>query len=179
MREIEIKAQVSDKDSLLRALEAAGVQLSEPLKQRDIVYNEPGKTTATPGYNFLRVRIENDSKATFTLKQTVKDLHKIEHETEISNADEMIAMIELMHYELFNDLTKIRRKAAVGEVEICVDEVTNLGVFIEAEKMADDDIDAEAVRVELWRLLETYGVDRAGEVTKGYDILMREKLANE
>lgn len=178
MREIEVKASVANKESLLRALEAAGIQLGEPLKQRDIVYNEPGATTATPGHNFLRVRIENDTKATFTLKQTVKDLHKIEHETEISNPDEMIAMIELMRYELFNDLTKIRRKTKVGDVEICFDEVEGLGSFIEAEKIAGEDVDAEAIRVELWHILETYGVDRGGEVTKGYDILMREKLAN-
>lgn len=176
MREIEVKAKVKNIEQLITTLEAASVKLSVPLKQRDIVYAEPGAISNQPGYNYVRVRIENDDKAILTLKQTVKDLDKIELETEISDADQMLKILQMMRYELFNDLTKIRRKAKIGAIELCVDEVENLGTFIEAEKLCADDVDGDAVRNELWRLLEQFAISKKDEVTKGYDILMREKL---
>lgn len=177
MREIEVKAKVHDKDSLITKLKSHGVELSVPLKQRDIVYHEPGALPTIVGSNFLRVRIENDKNATFTLKQTVKDLDKIEHETEISDATEMLKIIELLHYEPFNDLTKIRQKGTFKDYEICLDEVENLGIFVELEKLADDDADGEAVKKELWQALDELGIREQDHVTKGYDVLMREKLA--
>lgn len=180
MREIEIKARVINRDALLAKLKSTGIQLGAAVKQRDVVYNEPGATEASSlvGYNFLRVRIQNDEKATFTLKQTIKNLDKLEHETDIANADEMITMMQLMHYELFNDLTKVRRKAKFGEYEVCFDEVENLGTFIEVEKLCPDDVDGDVVREELWQLFEDLGITREEEVTQGYDVLMRQKLAN-
>ncbi len=177
MREIEIKARVIDEKSLLTALENAGVTLSASLKQRDIVYAEPGAIAGQPGYNFVRVRIENDEKAILTLKQTIKNLDKLELETEISDAEQMLKMLQTMRYELFNDLTKTRRKAKLGDIEICVDDVENLGLFIEAEKICDDDINSEEVYTELWQLFDSLGITKQHEATKGYDILMREKLA--
>ena len=178
MREIEIKAKVHDVEALLGKLRAAGITLSEPITQRDVVYNEPGATSNTPGFNFLRVRTVSTGKAYFTLKQTVKDLDKIEHETEITNPDEMLAMVQLMHYELFNDLTKTRRSGKVGDYELNVDEIDGLGAFVEVEKLCDDTVDSDAVRDELWQFLGQFGVTRDDEVTKGYDILMREHLEN-
>ena len=175
MREIEIKARVQDLSQLKKSLESQAVVFGPPLKQHDTVYNEPGGKTATPGYNFLRVRTENDVLSTFTLKQTVKDLDKIEHETVIDQPEEMKTMIELMHFELFSDLTKIRQKAKYQGYEICLDSVEGLGDFIEIEKLTAGDADGDAVRDEMWRVLEALGVGRDGEVKKGYDILMREK----
>lgn len=177
MREIEIKAKVSDKNALLKALDEAGVRLGKPLSQRDIVWLEKGSVpTNYVGRNALRIRIENDTKAIFTLKRTLATLDKIEHETVIDDVDEMRAAIEMLDgFELFNDLTKIRRKAQLGNIEVCVDDVKGLGTFIELEELAGDDLDGETVRNELWGILETYGIDRSDEVTKGYDILMHEK----
>ena len=177
MREIEIKARVSDKNALLKVLDEAGVRLSKPLSQRDIVWLEKGAVpTNYVGRNALRIRIENGTKALFTLKRTLATMDKIEHESVIDNADEMRAAIEMLDgFELFNDLTKVRQKAQIGDIEICVDEVKRLGTFVELEKMAADDADSEMVRDELWAILERYGIKRADEVTKGYDILMHEK----
>lgn len=177
MREIEIKARVRDATALMQALASAGVQLGEPLKQHDVVWFEKGADLANmTGWNVVRIRTENDVRSIFTLKQTVADLDKLEHETAIENPSEMRAAIELMHYELFVEVVKTRRKTKLGDIELCVDEVEHLGTFIEAEKLCPDDADGDTVRAELWQLLESFGISRADETTKGYDILMREHL---
>jgi adenylate cyclase, class 2 len=178
MREIEVKAVVQNKPALLAALQAAGITLGETLTQRDIVWLEKGSDpTNYVGRNALRIRIENGSRTIFTLKRTLATMDKIEHETEVANADEMKAAIEMLPtFELFNDLTKHRRKTNHQDYEICFDEVEGLGTFIEVEKMCDETADSSAVREELWQLLSSLGVKRENEVTKGYDILMREKL---
>lgn len=175
MREIEVKARVQDADALLAALKSHGVVLSEPLKQHDIVWFEQGSDPKNMvGRNVLRIRTENDAQATFALKQTVADLDKIEHETIIDNPEEMRAAIELMHYELYVEVVKLRRKAKFGDYEICVDEVSQLGTFIEIEKLCDETADGDAVRDELWQVLAKLGISGSDEVTQGYDILMRE-----
>ncbi len=177
MREIEIKARVSDKTSLIEKLTAARVILGEPLKQHDIVYARTGAINGNPDENWLRIRTQNDEKHIFTLKRSMTgELDSIEHEVTVDNDDEMRAIIKYLGYELFSDLTKIRQKTLVGDIEICVDEVPELGVFIEAEMICDEDEDAIAIQQKLWNLLESFGVSRVNEETNGYDILMRRKL---
>ena len=58
-------------------------------------------------------------------------------------------------------------------MEICLDEVKDLGNFIEVEKITDEDPDK--VQEELFRFLESVGVRREDRVVNGYDILMWRK----
>ena len=174
MREIEIKAQVHNAEKLLAALTRAGVKLSEPITQHDRVYAEPGKLDTALDANWLRIRTENDAKHVFTLKRSVVGhLDSIEHETEITDDKELEKIILEMHYVSYSDLTKIRRKGHVGDIEICYDEVPGLGKFIEAEKLMAADADHDMVVTELWELLTGLGIKREDEVHEGYDVLER------
>jgi adenylate cyclase class 2 len=78
-----------------------------------------------------------------------------------------------MGYKMANRVVKNRRKGMVGEYEICLDEVEDLGTFIEVEKMAEEDI--EQVRKELLDFTISLGVSLEDEVKRGYDILILEK----
>jgi len=180
MREIEIKAKVSDMSSLLSAIERAGITLTEPIKQHDVVYGQPGAADNAPGSTWLRIRTENDARVIFTLKQQHSGgLDSKEHETEVSDAAELAAIIATLGFTLYSDLTKTRRKAHYGGIEICVDVVDGLGSFIEAEKLAEDDADGTTIAADLWQELIKLGVDKADEVFDGYDVLMNRKLAEE
>jgi adenylate cyclase, class 2 len=180
MREIEIKVRVHDKQKLVDALEKNGIQLSTPKKQHDVVYAHPGAMDNAPGENWLRIRIENDDKAIFTLKRSVtSELDSIEHETEVADAEELRKIIGYLGYSVFSDLTKTRQKAKVGDIEICVDEVPELGVFIEAERLTDEDADQTAIFEELWQFVERFGVSRSDEETSGYDVLLNRLKAKQ
>ena len=178
MREIEIKAKVSDKASLLNAIKNAGITLSDPITQHDVVYGQASVANNAPGSIWLRIRTENNSKTIFTLKQQhTGGLDSIEHETAISNATELDAIIKLLGFTLYSDLIKTRQKASYNGIEICVDDVDALGTFIEAEKLTDADADGAAVASDLWIELKKLGVEKAEEVFEGYDVLMNRKLA--
>jgi len=178
MREIEIKARVASKQSLLQTLADQNVVLSEPVTQRDRVFGrvgvDGGSDNSAP---WLRIRTETkqgEVKQIFTLKKSVTNqMDSIEHETEVADADELAKIIEHMDFTPYSDLTKTRQKAQDGVIEICVDTVEGLGDFIEVEKLTEEDVDYEAVIAELWTVLEKYDVRREDEVTDGYDVLMR------
>jgi adenylate cyclase class 2 len=178
MREIEIKARVPNKTLLLAAIKVAGVTLSQPIKQHDVVYGQTGVTDNQPGSIWLRIRTEDDTVTIFTLKQQhTGGLDSIEHETSVSDPDELAAIIATLGFTLHSDLIKTRQKAYYNNIEICLDDVENLGVFIEAEKLTDKDADGATVRKDLWAELQKLGVDKSNEVFEGYDVLLNRKLA--
>ena len=178
MREIEIKAKVTNKTALIDAITRAGIVLSSPIKQHDVVYGQKDVADNAPGSIWLRVRIENDTKIFFTLKQQhTGGIDSIEHETEVSSAEEITSIIVALGFTLYSDLTKTRQKAHFNNIEICVDDVEDLGIFIEAEQLTDENADGKAVAEFLWVELEKFGVDRSGEVFQGYDVLLNRKRA--
>ncbi len=178
MREIEIKARVTNKQGLLKTLSDKGVVLSSPIKQHDVVYGIKDAGENSPGSVWLRIRTENDTKTIFTLKKQVQGgLDSLEHETEVADAEEMEAIIHQLGFVLYSDLTKSRQKAKIGEIEICLDEVEEIGVYIEAEKLAKEDADGDEAVKELWEILSDLGIRRADEVFDGYDVLLNRHKA--
>lgn len=181
MREIEIKVTLKDPVAALGSLEQAGVVLSEPKEQHDVVYCLPQDLHAenNPSTNWLRIRTENGATTYFTLKRSVTgSLDSIEHETTVGNGGELVKILEYLGYVVYSDLTKIRRTGHFGEkIEVCFDDVPPLGGFIELEKLCEMDVDGEAVEKELFAVLDELGVEYGKRMTRGYDELMNEHIA--
>ena len=178
MREIEIKAKLLDKQSLLKRLQDAGIAVSEPVIHHDRVFGPTG-VNGNDGDNtapWLRLRTETkggSTKYVFTLKKSVtSQMDSIEHETVIENDDELLKIIGYIGFEPFSNLTKTRQKATYGEIELCIDTVDGLGDFVEAEKLTAEDVEYDAVAAELWAVLEQFGISRNEYVTEGYDVLL-------
>jgi adenylate cyclase class 2 len=183
MREIEIKATISSVQSIVDILTAQGVAVTSPVTQRDRVYGQIGVDGAAENTApWLRIRTETKNGTTkhiFTLKKSITNqMDSIEHETVVEDAVELENIVSQLAFELYSDLTKMRQKAVIGDIEICLDTVDGLGTYIEAEKLTADDVDYDAVIAELWVLLESLGISKTSEVTDGYDVLMNKKLAS-
>ncbi len=181
MKEIEIKVKLRDKREIMEKLEALGCVFSPQVKQKDTVYTRVIGTVAEYLTNdhFPRIRETNEGKFFFTVKADLskhKNLSKIEHEIEIQDAKTLEQALLLMGYKTANTVTKNRQKGMVGEYEVCIDEVDDLGTFIEVEKMAEENIDQ--VRKELLDFTISLGVLPEDEVKRGYDLLMLEKQEN-
>lgn len=176
MREIEIKARVSNKGALQKALIDKRIKLSDPVEQHDVVYYIKGTKDNTPDSVWLRLRTEDKTKTILTLKKQHRGgLDSIEHETVVADAGETESIINALGFTLYSDLTKTRQKGKVGDVEICLDEVQNLGTFIEAEKLTDLDADGKRIESELWNIFDDLGISKADGVLEGYDVLHRAK----
>lgn len=180
MREIEIKVRVQDSDRLLDALDRKQIRLSEPIMQRDRVFGMPGERgddhNSLP---WLRIRTETkagETKQIFTLKKPMTNqMDCIEHETEVADEAELEKIILELGFEPYSDLTKIRRKARVDDIELCYDDVKGLGVFVEVEKLVANDANYEIVAAELWALLESLGAVHDHQVHHGYDVLAKKR----
>lgn len=175
MREIEIKVKLSDSKEVQKKLVSLGFILGKPIKQHDVVYGQRSGEKFIQG-NWLRIRIEDETRVIFNLKRSISgQLDSVEHEVEVDNEQEMRSIIGRLGYELYSDLTKIRRKAKYNNIEICLDEVPGLGNYLEAEILADENVDGDVVKEQLWNLFEDLGLKKSDEVHDGYDVLMRRK----
>jgi len=177
MREIEIKARLTDVASALDKLARLGITMSEAIKQHDVVYSEPGSDKNPRDANWLRIRIEDDSKVILTLKRSVTgELDSIEHEVIVSNAEEMTKILSYLGFSLYSDLTKTRQKGHMDNIEVCIDTIEGLGSFIEAEMLCDDNANIKKITKQLWAFFDKLEIARDQELTSGYDVLMRQQL---
>lgn len=176
-KEIEVKAYLKDKELVLKSLIELGAILGDVIHQDGTEYAKVGGTLEEylSNNHFVRVRTENGIHK-FTVKDPsrVFSLSKIEHETKIEDRVAVENALKLMGYLPILRINKKRQIAKYKDYEICIDEVDELGSFIEIEKMSEDD--PGIVLKELQALLFSLGVLPEDEVQKGYDILMFEKL---
>jgi len=176
-REVEIKVSIKNSiDEVIEILKQKGIELSLPKVQEDTVFcNYDGDYRKyPPGALFFRIRKQGDDFI-FTMKSPQKnDADCIEHETKVEKPEEIIAMLKMLGYHFVNIVKKERRKAKIGEYEICLDNVSDLGVFVELEKMTDGK-DSEKVQDELYEYVKTLGLSISDRIFEGYDILTWKK----
>lgn len=173
-KEIEVKAKVLDAEKLKSKINDLGIVLSEPIIQKDQTFvdnNYGDYDKFQPGKNILRIR-ENNGKYIFTLKQPQSnELDCLERETEIIDPEEFKESLILMGYMPAVRVNKVRQKAKYKDLEICIDEVEGLGLYIEVEKITEDE-NAEMVQEELFSFLESLGVHKENREVHGYDTLI-------
>ncbi|MFA5773080.1 MAG: class IV adenylate cyclase [Candidatus Paceibacterota bacterium] len=181
MNEIEVKAKLRDKEKVLEFIKNSGAEFLGKKHQRDIVFwpNHIRKIedgTNLLGINYLRIRkqeSENGKKVIFTLKQpTTNQSDCKEHEIEIKEEDvaKLESIILALGFYEFCVTEKDRETYKLGEIEICIDNVVELGQYIELEKFGNVD-ETEKIQKELSDVLESWGVDKEDHTENGYDIL--------
>jgi len=173
MREIEVKLKIKNFEDLENKLKEKGCVLSDPISQHDVIYSLKSSTeefeSSKAGDIIIRIRHLKD-KAELNLKQQCSsEMDNLEYETEVKDPEEMNKILLTLGYSPIVEVKKTRRKGKLGEYEICLDEVEQLGTFVELEKMADDNTNPEKIKEELFVELESLGLSRKDEETKGYD----------
>ncbi len=177
MKEIEIKAKLRDKKTVMQKLESLGCKFEPKITQEDIVYVENVGSVEIYNANkaVLRLRVKNGKKVLFTAKKKTKNgLEAIEYEVEVSSRDEMEKALLLMGLQEAVRINKTRIITHYDGCEICIDDVENLGAFIEMEKLVEDG-DALTIQEELFQFFEKIDISRDDRVMVGYDILMLSK----
>jgi len=181
MQEIEVKVKTKDNEEVIRILEAAGCVFSAPIEQDDVTYaaTKESMDAFMRSKVFARIRQVTDGDTIFTVKfddqRHELGMAATEHEVRVDSATELEQMLFLMGLVRIVRVKKMRRKTTYREYELCVDDVEELGSYMEIEKLAEKDADPRAVHEELVDVLESLGIDLEGRVTAGYDMLMLEK----
>ncbi len=180
MKEVEVKAKIVNEGVIMRKLHSLRFEFSTPIIQHDSIYLHNSLSSydnIVPGTNVLRIR-KQQCKIKFTLKKAVEnELSCIEHEIELNDANQMKKMLEYLNYKCMVEVKKIRKKAYLNGITICVDNVEGLGSFIEVEKITEDE-ESKNVQEELFLFLVSLGVLPEDRVLQGYDTMMYYKNQN-
>lgn len=178
MREIEVKAKVNDLTLLLEKANDLGIKFGRPIFQDDSTY-ETKISKTDPAWNIFRIR-KQENQIILTMKYLASNRSRDNHEREsiIDNDKAVIDMLERVGYKFGVRIMKKRRKAKYQGLEICLDEIEDLGNFIEIEKLADDNADVDLIQSELWEILLKMGIKPEDRIHQGYDTLMKKFVNN-
>ena len=178
MREVEVKFRVSDREALHVALKERGIKLGEPIFQDDQAYAPNGWQFGDNklGVSFLRLRTVN-GRHTFTLKQpTINALSCLEHESEVSDREQMHQAIMQMGFYPTVRVAKTRQTAEFDGISLCVDDLEGVGTFLELERMVPEGVSESTVQDELAAFVAGLGTT-AERTTESYDSVVRSAQA--
>ena len=169
MIEIEVKASVTDPKQMERSIIELGATPIGIEAQADTYYNAPyrdfGKTDEA-----LRIRVQ-DGKSTLTYKgpkmDTISKTRK-EVQTEIQDLDNMGNILSSLGFFPVATVSKKRKNFRIGDFYISLDEVRNLGNFIEVEITVKDPKNYKEKVESIFKFMAKLGIRRESTIRKSY-----------
>ncbi len=165
--EIEAKLALEGPEPLRRRLREAGAEAAGAVREVNRLYDDPALTLRRRGAALrLRENRDPDSGETRTAVITFKGpvvegpmKRREEHETPVSSAEAMAAVLEATGLSVTFHYEKDRETWHLGPAEVVLDHVPHLGWYVEVEAP-----DEGAVR----KALKTLGLDPADQVPGTY-----------
>lgn len=171
--EIEKKFKINNKEELQQRIINEGFEHKKQTHQEDTYYlvNEIRNQKRT----YLRIREDIIRKKTrIDYHEVISNIAAEETEVEIVDVEKAKILLEKMGFKQQCIVNKKRDGYTKGDITIDVDEVRNLGTFIEIEKEGEDTKENENEIEKLQETLKLSEKDRI--IKKGYpDLLMRGK----
>jgi adenylate cyclase class 2 len=146
--EIEAKAYADDLEGIEKKILSMGAKLTWQGEQKDIYYNHPARDFASTD-EALRVREEGE-KVILTYKgPKIDDITKTREEIKV-NVGDMPSIKEILIKLGFKEVgvvKKHRKKYILSEFKICLDDVADLGGFVEIESLFYPEISNENIEM--------------------------------
>jgi len=181
--EVEIKLSVSDKEVMKqKIIQAGGVPLNTDL-QIDIYYDHPCRSFSETDES-IRIRRRALTKDTSTKETEHAPVEltykgpKVDKKTK--TRIEYTVGLEEENYEIINKIlistgfrfvatiTKIREFFDISGITASLDDVTDVGLFIELELIADGDDRMKEARERILKLVKTLGFDEKDTIRESY-----------
>ena len=176
MIEVEVKARVKDPKSVERSIIALGASPIGIEAQADTYYSASYRDF-TKSDEALRIRVQ-DNKYFLTYKGPKMDSiskTRKEYEIEVNDADCMGNILSSLGFAPVATIVKRRKKYRLGDFIISLDDVRNLGDFIEAEVSIRDSKSHEDKVESIFRLFEKLGINRDESIRASYLEMILEK----
>lgn len=181
--EVELKFPLADhaRSEFIEKIERLGAARGPTLHQVDVYYAHPSRDFGQTNEAFRIRSVDDENYVTY--KGPLVDQHtKTRHEIEIpvaSGAEQRNKLAELLlclGFSEFGSVRKVRQtwhlKWEGYEPEVVIDDVANLGLFVELECLAEDSCRDE-VRDSLLQLAAELGL--SGSERRSYLQLLRER----
>ena len=182
-REIEIKLEITENeyDKFLSYLLKNGSNHTK--KEQNDIYFSPKYRPFFGGDiddECLRIRIMKDKNILSYKKiffgSSDDDIHLEEHESDVSDLEQVIKILNCLDIEKVLTLHKIRDSFMYQDIfEISLDKVTDLGYFIELE-IKDDSLSVYDANTKLKDLVTSFDLSLTSRNLEGYATMLYQKL---
>jgi len=179
--EVEIKVKVDNLEEIKKKVSATG-KLIKSIKQVDNYYIPSHRDFFAKPHptEWLRIR-NNPDKAIFEYDLSINKKENgeqdcaEEYETEVSNPEELKKILGFLDFKNVITVEKQREYWMCGNIEVALDQIKDLGSFVEAEAKGDFKSTVEAKKA-CMDFLEGLGIKDVEKVQifKGYPVLLVE-----
>lgn len=174
MKEIEILVEVFDKqEKVKKALEKFKyIGLKHTI---DEYYYDPKRDTLKPDKNnnllhCLRLR-EKNNDFSITYKDDVfegdKWLYSNEFETKVDDIVVLKKIFEKLGLKKFIVIDNKKETYEYNKYEIVLEDVKDLGLFMEVELCTNDDVDVKKIKKEIQQFIDSLGLNVSAELNMG------------
>lgn len=174
MKEIEILVEVKDDidtvKNKLKDFEYVGLNHTI-----DEYYYDPLRDDLKPDNNnqlanCLRLRAKNDNYYV-TYKNDVfegeKWLYSNEYETKIESIEMMKEVFERLGLKKFLEIDNNKEIYKTDKYEIALEDVKDLGIFLEVEYCTDEDVDVSKIKEEIQEFIDKLEINVSEELNMG------------
>lgn len=182
MIEVEIKLPIGSPEMAEQALLLMGFEEDTLLQETDIYFTSESRDIRKRG-EALRVREVKDlnngtTKAVMTFKGPKLDevsMTREELETEIASLDTGKRLFEAIGFRPVQPLVKTRKVLRKGNMTACLDNVCDLGTFLELEYLAESEAERVPALHEMEHLLQELGCNMTDTTRTSYLSMLQEQ----
>ena len=165
MVEVEIKLPIKNKEIVEKSLEKLGFVKAGLVREEDVYFDNESSRIRENG-EALRVRKvtnlatdESETRITFKGKKLDQvSMTRKELETGVSDAEVCIQILEAIGYQAIPpEVVKTRQEYTFENVTACIDQVQNLGDFLELEILIEEDENKENALLQIEKILQRLG----------------------
>ncbi|NHI83891.1 MAG: class IV adenylate cyclase [Candidatus Thorarchaeota archaeon] len=187
--EVEVKIAIDDPEKIRLALADIGARKTNVERQIDTYYDHPCKSFSETD-EALRIRVRTPHSNAhvempyfgplkeMTYKGSKLDLiSKTRTEISIGLEDENNAELLLGHLG-FKEVARIIKNRSfykINDISISIDDVIDVGTFLELERLVFDESKIESARDDIFAILKRLGLDGSPSIRKSYLELLMER----
>ncbi|MBZ9572206.1 class IV adenylate cyclase [Patescibacteria group bacterium] len=165
--EIEIRAKIENLTNLKKKLINLGATLGTQRRQFDVIYKKKGEEGTDQGPGSYILRIRDSDKGKFLTFKALTERRGVweEYELKIDNVKEAKKILEKIGFIKALTLTKERTPGKLDEFNFNLDNIKELGSYIEVELIDDDGRKAQE---KIKQLLFKLGISENQLERRGY-----------
>ena len=174
MKEIEILVEVFDSINTVKEKlkEFNYIGLNKVI---DEYYYDPKRDTLKPDKNnqlnnCLRLRTKGNTYS-ITYKDDVFDngkwLYSNEYESNIENIDMLREIFNRLGLIKFIEINNNKETYTYNDYEIVIEDVKDLGLFMEVEYCTNEDVDVKKIKEEIQKFINSLGLNVSEELNMG------------
>jgi adenylate cyclase class 2 len=135
--EVEVKGKVKDLKSVEAKAKALGFSFVGVEEHSDIYYRHPTRDFAKTD-EAIRVRTVNGKRVLTYKGPKVDKVSKTREEIEVDIQGDMPKVLERLGFSPVTEVAKVRRVYKKGDIEVCLDDVRDVGTYVEVECRSTD-----------------------------------------